>query len=140
VTSASTPQRPYETIADPAALNAFWRDLMGPGGFAQRTLWLILLDEDDRVLPEIIPIDGIPSRPDVLADRLGDLLASLIGSGSAASAALLLSRPGPARMNDDDRCWARALVRHSPRWPVHLATADRIQVFSPDDLAVNASR
>src|SRR3954447_9069183 len=44
---------------------------------------------------------------------------------------------GPAGMTDADRRWARALLagfRGLTRWPVHLATRDRVQVFAPDDL------
>jgi hypothetical protein len=33
----------------------------------------------------------------------------------------------------DDRAWAGALRAVSARWPVHLATADRITVIAVDD-------
>jgi hypothetical protein len=105
---------------------------MGDGGFSRRSLWLVFLYEDGQVAPVVVPIEDIPARPDALVANLGAVLAGLADDG-VSSTAMLLSRPGPRAMSADDRAWARALTSFTP-WPVHLATADDLQVFAPDDL------
>jgi hypothetical protein len=111
---------------------------MDEGGFGRSTLWVIFVDDLDRLHRLVMPIDDLPVLPD---DRFVDNLALILGelhdAGQFASAALLLSRPGAAQMTDADRRWARVLRERladvSP-WPVHLATRGRVQVFAPDDL------
>lgn len=112
---------------------------MGPGGFGISSLWLIFLDQDGRLQPVISPIDDIPSVPDRgLLRGVAGVVEDLIATGTVASVAMLLSRAGPSDMTPADREWARAL-RHELgselcRWPIHLATHGRVQVFAPDDL------
>jgi hypothetical protein len=132
---------PHETIVhSDSDLYDLWHGLMGSGGYAQRSLWLLFFGADGRPEPVIVPIDDIPSRPDArLIGALGEIVAGLITQDTTedsqvASVAMLLSRPGPHQMTADDRVWARALVPVTPKWPVHLATTDRLQVFAPDDL------
>jgi hypothetical protein len=133
--------RPGETvIRSHADLFAFWQGLMGPGGFGVARIWLAFLDEEHRVQPLIVPIDGIPAEPDRPFLRgLTRVVADLVDTGDASSAAMLISRPGPSAMASSDRRWARALRAELGDelavWPIHLATRDRIQVFAPDDLA-----
>jgi hypothetical protein len=126
---------PVRTSAD---LFALWQRLMGHGGFGRSSIWVVFLDADGVVQPVIMPIDDIPPEPDGVAVRnLARVVADVFDDGTGASVALLLSRPGPAGMTDADRRWARALLdgfRGLTRWPVHLATRDRVQVFAPDDL------
>jgi len=111
---------------------------MGDGGFARSTLWVIFLDGDVRLQPPIMPIEDLPALPDRrMVANLALALGHLHETGDFASAALLLSRPGPAQMTDADRQWARVLREEFAAissWPVHLATRDRVQVFAPDDL------
>lgn len=127
------PVSPRDAIVHtPADLFALWHSLMGDGGFGLRTLWLVFLYDDGQVAPVILPVEGIPVRPDHTVANLGSIIADLNEDG-VSSAAMLLSRPGPRAMTDDDRAWARALTPFTP-WPVHLATADDLQVFAPDDL------
>jgi hypothetical protein len=132
---------PGTLIRTDADLCRLWQDMMGSGGFARRSLWMIFLDNESRVQPLVVPIDDIPAEPEPeLLRGLGTTLDGVIDGENASSVALLLSRPGPSRALDQDRRWARAL--HSEfgprftRWPVHLATRDRLQVFAPDDLLV----
>jgi hypothetical protein len=131
------PNRHDTTIRSAADLYDLWRELMGPGGFGRRSLWLLFLDGDGRPERVIMPIDDIPARADSrLVDALDSIVASLLDEGIIASAAILLSRPGPSDMTDGDRAWARA-VRRRPSfrtWPVHLATHDQVRVFAADDL------
>jgi hypothetical protein len=131
--TSAMPVSPRDAIVHtPADLFALWQSLMGHGGFSRRSLWLVFVYEDGHVAPVVIPIEDIPKRPDVLVANLGSVLAGLADDG-VSSTALLLSRPGPRAMTTDDRAWARALAPFTP-WPVHLATADELQVFAPDDL------
>lgn len=124
-------------------LHRHWRMLMGPLGFARRTLWLQLL-EGDRPTPMIVPIDDLPRRPsarDVTA--LMDMLTELAKGIPESSFAFLLSRPGGAGMTEDEGLWAQALMdglQHAGLqvWPVHRANDDELVVCSPDDLAASA--
>lgn len=113
------------TVTAAPDLTALWAALMGDGGFARRTLWLVLLDPGGHPAPVVVPIDDVPAEPgprDVAG--LGTVLAGVADLGTPV---LLLSRPGPAEVQDADRRWAAVLRPLAPAWPVHLATAD------PDD-------
>jgi len=128
---------PVRTDAD---LLRHWRALMSAGGFTQRSLWTIWFDERGDSLPIIVPIDDVPERPDdQLVDNLISTLGQIIDESEASTAAVLLSRPGDPRKGAGDLVWARALLASArrqgvPMWPVHLATANQIQAFTPDDL------
>ena len=127
------PISPHDAIVRTSAdLFSLWQSLMGEGGFGRRTLWLVFMYDDGQVSPVIVPIQDIPARPDALVANLGAVIAGLRDDG-VNSVAMLLSRPGPRAMTDADRAWARTLTPLTP-WPVHLATADDLQVFAPDDL------
>lgn len=137
---------PHETFVRTATeLTELWQDLMGPGGFARRSLWMIFLAVDGELAPVVVPIDDIPIEPDELLLRnLAEIVGALLTDNSLDSAALLFSRPGPSSMLENDRDWARALLSAFGSrlcvWPVHLATTNRIQVFAPDDLVVAPAR
>jgi hypothetical protein len=131
-------------IRDEAALFHMWASLMGSDQFSRRSIWVVFLDDTGRTLPAILPIDDIPADADAqFAGNLASIARGIIADGAAESVAMLLSRPGPAAMQSGDRRWAAALVGALPpalrRWPVHLATVDRIQVFAADDLIAVAS-
>jgi hypothetical protein len=130
---------PYGTIVrTDTELYQLWHQLMGSGGFARRSLWLLFLDHEGHPEPVIVPIDDIPLRPDErLVRAVGEIVAGLTADGGVASVAMLLSRPGRPQMAAEDRVWARALAPITPAWPVHLATTDRLQPFAPDDLLPN---
>ena len=85
------------------------RELVGHAH--SRQLWLMLLDATGRQLPLLIPVAGIPLRPEPgsvqpIAARLGDILSAEAPGGSAI---LTLERPGPAALTAPDRAWAREL-------------------------------
>jgi hypothetical protein len=128
---------PVRTDAD---LHRHWIRLMGEGGFAYRTVWTVWFDEDGDSLPIIVPIEDVPEHPgQQLVDNLLWSVKQIIEDSEAATAAMLLSRPGSARKQTDDLVWARALLAAAQRhevalWPVHLATASGVQPFTPDDL------
>jgi hypothetical protein len=122
-----------------ADLVAFWTTLMGPGQFGQRSLWLVFLDEQNRTLPIVVPIDDVPAEPDALMiSNLAKIVAELASNGDAASVVLLLSRPGADVVTAADRRWATVLgaeLGSVTDRPVHLATHGRVQILVPDGLA-----
>ena len=135
-------KKPLETvIRTDADLCDFWETTVAAGGFGRRSIWMIFLDSIGRVLPTIIPIDDVSARPDRrLIEGMSEIVGGLLGDNGVASVALMLARPGPATMTDYDRHWARSLQNvpcGDRRWPIHLGTADRAQVFGPDDLIVS---
>jgi len=85
------------------------RELVGHAH--SRQLWLMLLDANGRQLPLLIPVAGIPLRPEPgsvqpIAARLGAILSAEAPGGSAI---LTLERPGPAALSAPDQAWAREL-------------------------------
>ncbi len=120
-------------------LSRAWQRLMGAGGFGQRSLWMIFLDQKGETLPVIFPIDDLPDAPDEeLIGHLKHILGELIETTPAVATAFLLSRPGPDQVTAYDRRWTRALLEAVPpptrRGPIHLATTDRVRPIAPDDL------
>ena len=131
-----TLEAPVRTEHD---LLKLWRALMGTGGFGKRTLWLVFLDDRGYPLKMIVPIEDLDPEPDVPFVGNLDWIAREVAKGTTiGSIPVLLSRPGPAAMTAQDRRWAVMLRAHGGpllnRWPLHLATTDRVQVFAPDDL------
>jgi hypothetical protein len=114
---------------------------MGPWGFGQHTLWLAWFDADDRQLPALMPLDGVPASPNAdLVKPLLPFLASLYHGLDAAWLAMALGRPGPGLISAGDRAWARALDvatlgAHGIRSrPLYLATENRVRPLVLDDL------
>ena len=78
------------------------------GGFVGHSLWLLVIDTDDRPFPQITEITGAIEPPD---DEMVSSLATFL-DGLAAEGrrfAFLRSRPGHGGLTPDDRAWARAL-------------------------------
>ena len=76
-------------------------------------LWLMLLDPYGQQLSVLIPIDGIPLRPDPgstepFAVQINDMLAQEAPGGSII---LTLERPGSAVLTAPDQAWAAELTQ-----------------------------
>ena len=133
--------RPLEiSIRTDADVRTLWTSLVPSGERRRRSLWLVLLDGDDRTLPVAFPIDDLPAEPDTLLCRnLGKILRDLTSTGPAASAVLLLCRPGPQTLTVQDRRWASAIRAELGaalcRWPLHLATPFGLHSLEADDLS-----
>jgi hypothetical protein len=131
---------PHETIIrNSAELTELWRDMMGRGAFATRSVWHVFLEDGGHMNPVVVPIDDIPAEPDEqFLHNLGWIMREATLDSEIVALAVLLSRPGPAQMTAEDRRWARGLRSAFGSelcpWPIHLATRGRIQVFAPDDL------
>jgi hypothetical protein len=122
-------------------LDRIWRALMGPLGFRTRRLWILLLDADDRPVPQVTQIDDIPYEIDArlcepVMHMCLHLLESIVPGGSVA---ILFSRPGQNSMSQGDRELARALHTAASDTdvalrPTHFANDVVLSVFALDDL------
>jgi hypothetical protein len=111
-------------------LERMWQLIMGDPPPGLRSLWLVLLDDEARPQPVVVPIDDIPQAPGALVQGLADVLAGLKDHGEPV---LLLSRPGPTGVTENDREWGVALAPLT-RWPVHIYTPAGVRILAPDDL------
>jgi hypothetical protein len=132
--------RPDTIIRTDAELEEFWRELMGPLGFARRALWIALVEDDGLALRQIVEIGDLPRRPDRggLAG-LPDNLAGLSDDLGIHRFAFLLVRPGRGGAAPDDRAWAAELHRAAHIAgvrceTVHLATDTDLVPLPVDDL------
>lgn len=122
----SEPFRP--TIRTQADLERAWRHLMQPLGFSRSTLWMLLLDADDRPLPQLVELEDCPARPEPEAlEGLAEMASIVLADHPGGRWAFLRSRPGGATVTDTDRAWAHGLLAACraagvPTDVVHLAT------------------
>lgn len=99
------------TIRSQADLESVWRTLMTPLGFTRSSVWMMLIDSDDRPVPQLTEIDDADDPPDeeftqAFAGLLTRLREELLPE---ARFAFLRSRPGAGGVSADDRAWAGAL-------------------------------
>ncbi|MBA2529495.1 MAG: hypothetical protein H0V19_05955 [Euzebyales bacterium] len=137
-------RRPEDTppIRTQADLERHWRTLMGPLGFSERLLWVLLLAADGRVTPVLQQIGDLPQLPDVpMVDALMRVFRQICDELGNGSVAVLLSRPGRAGITPAERTWARRLTDAAAAsgvrlWPVHVANDDELAPVTPNDLTV----
>ena len=124
---------PAVTTPEQARARVF--DLVGHA--IRRQLWLILLDAHGQQLSMLIPIDGIPLRPEPgsvrpLAVRINDILAREAPGGSII---MTLERPGAAALTAPDQAWAIELAQSFGKLMriagLFVAHDDGIAVLSP---------
>jgi hypothetical protein len=76
-----------------------------------RSLWLLFLASDGVLLPVVVPIDGVPERPD--PESVGDVcfvLADVLAhQAPGGTAVVVLTRPGSETADDTDRYWFRTI-------------------------------
>lgn len=96
-----------------------------------RQLWLLFLDEDDRLMSPLMPMDDFPDDPAeiVVTDDLGPLpesraivyrtnaIRTMIGG---ARIVLVWERRGPRGLEVLDRRWATESARHATELGVPL--------------------
>jgi len=140
---ATTPFRP--TIRTQADLEQAWRRLMRPLGFGRRSLWLMLVCDDDRPLPQLTEIADLPELPTGGQRRqFTHFLEGLVGLIDDARFAFLLTRPGPGGPDEVDRAWAAMLYdvareTGTPCEVVHVATDDTVAPIPLDGLDVRSA-
>lgn len=136
------PISPFDDVADVSlatdeALLERVRDLV-EGAYRQQ-LWFMFLDEDDRQLPLLVPLD-VPDRPGhELANPLGPFVAALVDEVRPRSVVVVLERPGSDELTCGDREWfavvddacrAAGVVRRGPI----LAHDDGFRWIAAEDL------
>lgn len=132
------------TVHTQSDLEAVWRHLMGPFGYGRRSIWMLHVDEERRLVPQVVQIAECDERPDPgMAVGLGQLLDSLDEAAPGGSFAFLISRPGHG-VRESDRRWARfvheAGGRSSARLEMtHLATDAGVVPLPPDELSARSA-
>ncbi len=105
-------------------LEAAWKELMGDWGYGGHSLWLLLIDADDRPLPQITEITDTEEPPDdEMVDSVAEFLSHLAADGLRF--AFLRSRPGHGGLTSADRAWARSLYEAGRRAGVPLEVVHR---------------
>lgn len=129
-----------------ADLERVWRFLLQPLGFSGSSLWLLLVEADDRVQPTIHEIEELGRLPDTgEADQLALFLQTLLDEFCPGGrVALLRSRPGQHGVDAEDRAWAGALYAICRRAGVstevvHVATDREVLPVPLDELASPAA-
>ena len=108
-TTVNIDDAPPVTTPEQARARVF--DLVGHA--IRRQLWLMLLDAHGQQLSLLIPVDGIPLRPEPgsvqpFAVRINDILA---GEAPGGSIIVTLERPGSAALTAPDQAWAVELTQ-----------------------------
>jgi hypothetical protein len=133
------PRKPYRPlIRDRAELESAWRRLMEPLGFARRSLWVMVIDDDDRPIPHLTELTDLAELPDErAAGDLAELVRVLSDALPRTRLAFLLSRPDTGPPDSPDHAWA-AVVYDAARGAgatcevVHLATDDTVAPLPSD--------
>jgi hypothetical protein len=87
-------KKPLErVVTDEASLYELWRTLMGPGGFARRSIGMVFLGPDGRTIPAIQAIDEIPILPvPQFVENLEGIVEQLLHDDGVSSATVRSSR------------------------------------------------
>lgn len=137
-----TTPRAQELLAVPirtdADLLARVAAIIGAQARQRRSLWLFFLDGDGMQSNVIVPVDGVPERPD--PGFVNDIcfMAARAAAGTApdGSAVITLTRPGAAAPAESDLLWLAALREGAASYdaPVRmfcLATPAAVRELSP---------
>jgi hypothetical protein len=94
------------------------------GGFDGHSLWLLVIDADDRPFPQLTEItEAVEPPDDAMVSSIATFLEGLEGCGRRF--AFLRSRPGHGGLTADDRAWARSLYDAGRRAGVALEVVHR---------------
>lgn len=131
------PLLPLSTDAD---LVAMATDLVGEA--IRRQTWIFVLDDEQRLSPVVVPMDGIPTDADpqhieTLAARLTDLVRMVDG---AASIVLVWERTGSGDVLMQEADWFAGLAAtDAPIRAQLLASDDGIRLIDPAFAALVAN-
>ncbi|WP_345750777.1 hypothetical protein [Microbacterium rhizophilus] len=117
----------------------------------RRQLWLIFLNEDDRISDAIMPTDDFPRDPDepTIAEDLGPVTAARLIAArmplvceavGATQLVLVWEREGDAEFQAEELAWAAAMAEAVQATEVRLRAQfllhdDGIRPLTPDDYA-----
>lgn len=124
------PAEPLDTDDD---VLRFAEEVIGADGGRGRTAWVLLLDEDRRPLPAIIPIEGVPADPDPedvarFAESMGEVLRACGGE----AAVVVWERPGSGAIRMQEADWAAGLAASGlPLRAQLLATDEGVRLLDP---------
>jgi hypothetical protein len=121
-------------IRSAAELTERWATVLAPPVFRARSLWLLWLGADGRMLPVVIPVDDVKRRPDKRAvSGLREMHRSVMEEflDGSAHLAMALCRPGEPEMTDDDAAWVAELAvafndESDGTWSLHLAAGGQV--------------
>ena len=117
-----------------------WVTVLDPPIFGARSLWLMWVGADGRMLPILVPVDDFPPQPDprslagLVQVHAGVVAEHLGGEGHLAMA---LCRPGRPYPGQDDERWAARMhatfdEELDGTWSLHLAAGGRVsQLVAP---------
>ncbi len=110
MTNSSRDQCP-RTLSTDASVTAMWRSLMKPVGWHDDRVYATVIDAGRHPTPMVLEIDEIPHRWTAADSRgLLSIYAQVLADNApGGSVAILLCRPGPARLTDNDRRCCRDL-------------------------------
>jgi hypothetical protein len=121
-------------ITSAAELTERWATVLAPPVFGARSVWLLWLGADGRMLPVVVPVDDVERRPDNKVVRglleMHRAVTEQFLDGSA-HLALALCRPGEPEMTDDDAAWVAELAvafndESEGTWSLHLAAGGQV--------------
>ena len=114
--------------------------IVGQDSRDRRSLWVLFLSGEGVQLPVVVPIDGVPARPDTqtAGDLCGIIADALDAAAPVGSAVITLTRPGCEAVRDTDRYWFHALHNAARERGVSirmlcLATRSGVRQLTLDD-------
>jgi hypothetical protein len=135
-------RKPYRPlIRTQEELQRAWRHLMEPLGFATRSLWLMVIEDDDRPVPHLTELTDLAELPDPRSARdMGELVSAVSAALPLARLAFLLSRPDTGPPATPDHAWAEVVYdaarrAGAPCEVVHLATDETVLPIPRDAVA-----
>ncbi len=103
-----TPRPSGVALTTDSELQDFIASLVGHAN--SHRFWMIFLDEFQRPLRDIMPVDGLPDRPEPDdAERMVPMFCGCYDALDAHAMVLVIERRGQRAVTDDDRLWARTL-------------------------------
>lgn len=129
-------------LATQADVERFWTRICHPLGWDRHDLWFVLVDADGRPLPVVQDVRDRPVAVDPgivgnLVELWRRVCEELVPGGSIA---VLLCRPGSAKVDESDRAWATAITTEAtaagvPLEIIHVASDAAITPLPWDAVA-----
>ena len=100
-----------ETRLQPLTTDALVQERVADliGRAIQHQLWFLFLDDEQVQLPLIIPVGGLPTRPDAFLGTVAAQLREAMEVEAASTVIVVIERYADAALTSADREWARAI-------------------------------